>query len=414
MQELSIKTNMLWNSVGSLIYSGCQWLLTVLVVRLSSDLESAGVLAVAMAVSNVFVPVALYRIRSYQVSDIHEETSSGEYVALRLVTIALGLAITSAYALVSCDFGSFPVIFLYLLYRAGEVFIDVLHGIDQQHYRMDYCGKSLAARGVLSVASFSLALARTDRLVLAVGAMVVATYPVIIFDALCAHRLSSVKPVFSGDKIVRLLVICLPAVIGNAACNLAVTFSRQYLSMTDGAEMLGIYASICTPIVLIQACASYVYAPLLGVFAGHLDRGDGVAFRRLLFRVTAALFGVFLLGALGFLVLGDWFIQVVFGKDMVQYGYLMYAGILCSAFTACMAFLGDLLVTMRDMRDNLVGNLVALMVSIPASIICVDWFGMNGVSIAVCIAFLVGIVLMGRSILMRTGGLSTKASVIRD
>lgn len=406
MAQLSLRKNMLWNSLGSLTYSGCQWLLTVLVVRLASDYAAAGVLALAMAVSNVFVPVALYRIRSYQVSDVHEETSSGEYVALRLVTIAIALALTTVYALASCAPSAVPTVLLYLLYRAGEVFIDVLHGIDQQHLRMDYCGASLAARGVLSVASFSLVLPLTGSLALAVLAMVAATWPVAALDARWASRLSSVRPVFSRAVIARLLVTCLPAVVGNAACNLTVTLARQYLAATQGDGALGIYASVCTPVVLVQACAGYVYAPLLGVFAERLDRGDRAGFRSLFLRVVLALLGVFALGALAFALVGEPLLAVVFGAGVAAHGSLMYAGILCSALTACMAFLGDLLVAMREMRANLVGNVVACVVSLPLTVLLVDRFGMNGVSLSVSAAFVVGSALMTGRVLsyLRAGG----------
>ena len=98
MEGLSIKQNMLWNSVGSLTYSGCQWLVTVLVVRLAPSLDAAGTLALAMAVSNIFSPIALYKVRAYQVSDVHERTSSGEYVGFRFVTIGLAFALVMLYA----------------------------------------------------------------------------------------------------------------------------------------------------------------------------------------------------------------------------------------------------------------------------------------------------------------------------
>lgn len=107
MKQLSLKANMLWNSFGSLFYSGCQWLVTVMVVRLSTSYEAAGILAVAMAVSNVFAQIALYRMRSFQVSDIHEEISSGEYVAARFVTIGIGFIITCIYMVLTCSPSAF-------------------------------------------------------------------------------------------------------------------------------------------------------------------------------------------------------------------------------------------------------------------------------------------------------------------
>ena len=394
MKSLSIKRNILWNSAGALTYSGCQWLMTVLVVRLSPSYGAAGVLALAMAVSNIFSPIALYKIRAYQVSDIHEEVSSGEYIGLRFITIALAFAIVIPYAFITCSLSSLPSIILYLFFRAGESFIDVLHGIDQQHFRMDYCGRSLALRGVLFVSSFSIVLALTGILELSILAMILTTYPVIVCDLKNAHQFSSVKPVFSLSIAFRLLRQCLPAVIGMSVCNFVVTFARQFLGMVQGDAALGIYASICTPVVLIQACSHYVYAPLLGVFANYLDKGNIQGFRSLLTKVAGAFALIFGIGALAFLFAGKWFLSFVFGTEIVAYSNVMYAAILSCALTACIAFLSDLMITVRQMVWNLVGNLSACVASLPASVILINQFGMNGASFAISISYLIGSVIM--------------------
>lgn len=394
MNPLSIKRNILWNSAGALTYSGCQWLITVLVVRLSSDYNAAGVLALAMAVSNVFAPIALYKIRAYQVSDVHEETSSGEYIGFRFVTIGLAFAIVVVYSCLTCSPSALLCIVLYLMFRAGDCFIDVLHGIDQQHFRMDYCGKSLATRGILFALAFSLTLAITDRLELAVLAMTVATYPVMIYDFKRAGSLSSVRPIFSINKSLYLIKKCLPAVLGVALCNYVVTFARQYLGTMQGEAALGIYASVCTPIVLIQACSSYVYAPLLGVFATHLDKKDYAGFISLLVRVLSLFAVIFLGGALVFYLIGEWFLEFVFGSDIATYSGLMYPAILSCAFTACIAFLGDLLISMRQMRWNLAGNALSCLISIPLTIFFVGLVGMNGVSFSIALSYCVGVLVM--------------------
>lgn len=54
VKQLSVKQNMLWNTAGSMVYLVCQWLITVFVVRLSDGYDAAGVLALGMAVSNIF------------------------------------------------------------------------------------------------------------------------------------------------------------------------------------------------------------------------------------------------------------------------------------------------------------------------------------------------------------------------
>ena len=83
MEELSIKKNMAWNSIGSMFYLGCQWIITILVVRLSSDYTAAGTLALGMAIANIFNPIGYYKIRTLQVSDLSNAYSSCDYIGFR-------------------------------------------------------------------------------------------------------------------------------------------------------------------------------------------------------------------------------------------------------------------------------------------------------------------------------------------
>ena len=68
---------MLWNSAGSITYLACQWLVTVLIVRLSNGYDAAGLLSLAMSVTGTFGTFANYKMGTYQISDIkHDNTTS--------------------------------------------------------------------------------------------------------------------------------------------------------------------------------------------------------------------------------------------------------------------------------------------------------------------------------------------------
>ena len=42
----------------------------------------------------------------------------------------------------------------FLVFKAVGLLIDILHGADQQHRRMDYIGKSFIAQGLSTLAAF--------------------------------------------------------------------------------------------------------------------------------------------------------------------------------------------------------------------------------------------------------------------
>ena len=403
----SIRSNIIWNTGGSLVFLGCQWLMTVLVVRLSSGYDAAGTLAVAIAVSNVFAPIALYKIRSYQVSDIKGEITSSEYVAFRAVTIGIALIIAIVYSLFTCSISNIPVVLAYLVFRIVEVFVDVLHGVDQLHGRMDYCGKSMALRGVLSLVAFAAVLSLTNVLFCAVIAMSITVYPVLLFDWKWAARFDALAPSFSFSKMIHLGKVCLPAVIGMACSHCVTTVARQYLGMVDGDAVLGIYASVCTPVLIVQAGASCVYAPLLGSFADAYLQQDRNRFVHLIRKVILSIVVLSVGACVLFLLFGRWFIGLVFGNDLVPYSYLLFAALICTSLTAFISFLNEICVVIREMKGTLVGTVTSLVLVVPSVAICVRLFDMNGVSIAISLSYFVGILILLHYVLTRLRSVSS-------
>ena len=78
-KTLSIKHNMFWNTVGSLTNLGCQWLITILVVRLSDGYSAAGIYSLAMSIFNMFSQLAQYRMYTVQIADVERKNFSFLY-----------------------------------------------------------------------------------------------------------------------------------------------------------------------------------------------------------------------------------------------------------------------------------------------------------------------------------------------
>ena len=70
-------------------YLACQWLVTVLVVRLSAGYDDAGLLSLAMSVVGIFGTFANYKMGTYQISDIRRENDLAEYLGFRCLTLGL-------------------------------------------------------------------------------------------------------------------------------------------------------------------------------------------------------------------------------------------------------------------------------------------------------------------------------------
>ncbi len=116
-KPISITKNTLFNTIGCLVYQGCMWLITVLVVYISGYTDS-GVLAYAMAIGNVFLSIASFNIRVFQVSDISNAYTPGNYAAFRILTVILAYALILPYIYFTTENASliFPAV-LFLLFK---------------------------------------------------------------------------------------------------------------------------------------------------------------------------------------------------------------------------------------------------------------------------------------------------------
>ncbi|OUO87452.1 polysaccharide biosynthesis protein [Gordonibacter urolithinfaciens] len=394
-EGLSMGKNMAWNSFGSITYLACQWLITILVVRLSSGYEAAGTLSLAMSVYNIFAPLALYRMYTYQVSDVNHENTAGEYFTLRLITSVFALVCCMLYAVATCTPSSLAAILLYALFKIAALLIDVLHGVDQINKRMDYIGKSLILQGVLSLVAFCVTFATTSSLESSLGAMIATTVLVgIFYDVPHSVRFERVKLGISRKKALHLLVYCFPIVIAAVACGAAPSIPRQVLAFMDGESMLGIYASVAAPVAIIQMGASYLYNPLLSVIAEYFAKGEKKKLLSLIGKVALGIAAIGVVCALGFELFGAWVLGLIFGPSIVPYTYLLLPIIASTIISAFVWFLNDLLVALRCFKGSFVGNMVAAAIAIPASYFFVAQWDMNGVSCTSIVAYAAGALIM--------------------
>lgn len=399
-EPLSMKRNMLWNSAGSFTNLLAQWLITVLVVRIASGYDAAGLYSLAVSVYGIFAPVAQYRMYTYQISDTHHENTVGEYFTLRVITNGIALVACFGYALLTCPLSAVPAIMLYGLFKSAALLIDVFHACDQRHYRMDYIGISLAMQGVSSLAIFALAFSLTQNLEITLALMSLALLVIgLVYDMPRSNGFEKLRLGITWRKTRYLLLKCLPIVIGALAMAAAVSAPRQYLFDAMGEATLGVYASVAAPVAIIQTGASYIYYPLIGYFADYYDRGEKRKLIGLLLRVTGGIALVGVACAVLLELFGAPILEMFFANNIGQYAYLLVPMIVSAMITAYVWFLNDLLIAVRDFRGNLIGSIVPLVVALACMVPFVQWWGMNGVSFTAIASYLAAAVSMGTSFL---------------
>ena len=148
------------------------------------------------------------------------------------------------------------------------------------------------------------------------------------------------------------------------------------------------------------------------MFAKHYLNKDAKAFNRLLGMVTGGIIGLFALCLVGFYFAGEPLLDFAFGESILPYVYLLYPALLCVVLTAYVSFVSDVMVTVRDMRGNVIANGIGFVISLPATYFCVAQWDMNGVSYSVSLAYFVAIVVMLGFLFVRMRAVAKEAQAV--
>ena len=388
---LSLKANALWNSVGSVFYLGCQWLTTVFVVLLSSGYDNSGVLAFVMGTGVVFSAIGVYGIRPYQVSDIEARYSNSNYIGFRLITNSIGILICILYTLFISGSASMVVTTaLYLLFKADECFADVLYGIYQSNYRMDYIGVSQIIRGVVSLSAFSLGLICFDDLNIAIVAMTGSCLLVtMLYDLPHASLFGSVVPHISLHAAYSLAKECF---FGMLACTLIgwiSTIARQLYGLMDGDASLGIYAALAAPAVLVQVAANYLYSPFLRDLAKSAKKGR-VFFLKHFFKILCILIGAVITLIAVVAPLGTVALPVVYGDSIADYVWVFPWVLVATGSLGILYYFYNTLIALRLFVVAILMATIGFAVAIALSAVLIPISGMNGINLAIVGGALVG------------------------
>lgn len=370
MEKTSNKTvarNIMWNTIGSLFYLVCQWLISIFVVHFSPNgYDSAGVLSLAMSISTFFSVITMFNVRNYQVADSVGKFSSSQYIFHRILTCAVSFVLCCVFVLANgYDITTSLSIIAYMIVRLIEGFADVLHGAAQKKWRLDIAGKSFIIRGALLIVSFSVSMLLWKNLALSIfimaGAMLVS---LIFYDFIAVKRVDgfSLTPDFKAS--LSLSKICLPMVLYSACVNSVVPFARYLIEAEHGETVLGYYAAASTVAVLVQAFANLIFTPFIGIFEQAYEKDDRRSLAKLFIKLIALLVGVTLLAFGATALLGDFAMSLVFGEEIRPYVYLLYPTIVSSCLTAFVWLMGMLLVVMRDSKTMLIGALCCFALNI--------------------------------------------------
>lgn len=379
-----LRRNVVFNTAGNLLFFGCQYLTSLLVVWLGGY-EDAGYLATAMTVANVALSFACYGMRTYQVSDLEGVYSDRTYLQSRYITLVLALLASAVFALAnSYSALQRAIILVYTGCRLVEAYVDVWHGFLQKDERMDLVGISFGARGLLSIITFAGGLVLCKDLMTTLLVMLAAN----LLYALLADRPQGAKRAQwqkAGSKgVISLLWVCAPLAAYSFLNTAIGSVPKYFCERMLGTVQMGYFNSIFSPVAIIQVGATYLFVPFITTFAKLWNKKDIRGFLKGVAVCAALLFGLFWLGMAGVALLGRWALGILYytRPEILDYTFLLYPLVGATIVTSFSLILCHLLTIMRSMKGLIIGNVCGIAASIAASLAFTGPLGLTGTALA--------------------------------
>lgn len=390
----SDKKLFLWNMIGSSIYALASLILTYMTIRVIGDKEG-GVFAIALTLAQMFIYVAYYEMRNYQVTDAKNKYEFKNYHAVKIVNCFAMMAIVLIYCLIKkYDIYKYVIVVLVCLYRMLDGYADVYEAEFHAKNRLDLAGKSMAFRTLISVGLYFVVLIVSHNLLFAILAAIISgLFGIWMFNIWIFGCVGKICVSFERDKFWGILKDCFPLFLGMFLWTYLLSASRIAVDDVMSSEYQSYYQVLFLPVSVINLLAGFLIRPSLIELTEFHDNGKKKLFWKKIIRMLVLLIGFTLICMLGAYLLGIPVLNILVGCDLSSYRGLFVFLILAGGFNAVAYLLYYVLTIFRNGKSILAGYIVASVVAYFISPLMVRKMELWGAGLSYLISILVLLVL---------------------
>ena len=390
------KKDYIWNSIGSFLQSAISPILLIVITRLNGVGDS-GLFSFAMSLSVVFWAISLWGGRTYQVSDVKKEFSSGDYIVVRFISslivavFSISFCILSGYDLIKTE-----LIMVLVSFKILESIADSMYGVLQIHNKLYIVGISLTMKSVFGFIIFAIVDILTKNIVYgALSIFLVNIVVVIFYDIPWMKHVESVgltkKNIMQAGKIMKKTAEVFVVVFSTM---FSLNIPRYFLDKYHY-DQIGYFGIMAMPITLLTLFISFVLQPNVVNLSELLKKKKIKEFTKIVSKIDFITFTLGILFVISSYLIGVWVLNTVFGIDINNFRIdltIMVIGAVANAFVSIYV---NLLIILRRFKGQFYTLLVTNILAAVLSVYLIDRLAMLGsVLVFMIISFLQAIILL--------------------
>lgn len=355
-------------------------LLTILVSQICGC-DSAGQFSMAFVVASVFQFIALFGVRTFQVSDVSEQDSFAAYQLQRILTCIIMAAMSWVYLTLRHDSELMSSLLISLMsFKLVDSLADVYEGRLQQCDKLYLAGISQAIRcgGACFVFMLVLILFRdvqtaTRALALFAGvSFVIITYPLAKFETPKSRGWEAIE-------LSELFYECFPAFLGQFLFALIDTSPKFIMEAILDYQQQLYFNALYFPAMAIVLVAALVYKPQLMKLSMLWTQSDNTKrFDTQTFIIATSIIGITVLMAFIMWNWGATLNGILYGVSFKHLQLEQLGMVIAGGLSACIDFFFQLLTIIRKQANAFTSYLISFGFVIICSLICITTLRFSG------------------------------------
>ena len=379
----NIKKDYLWNSLGSLLQSAISPVLLIVITRLNG-IDDSGLFSFALSLSVVFWAVSLWGGRTYQVSDVKREFSSGGYVAVRFIA-SLIVAIS---AVVFCVLNGYNatktgLTMILVTFKILESIADSLYGVLQIHHKLYVAGMSLTMKATLGFAAFMAVDIVTKNVIYGTLAiLLVNALIILLYDVLWVRR---VEAITANKKLLKEYTSQAIAIMKHTSAVFVVMFLTmfslnipRYFLDKSHPDQIGYFGIMAMPITLLGLFISFIIQPNVVNLSELLVKRKLKEFAQVVSKMNHITFGMGVLSVVLSYLIGVWVLNVIFGININNFQLDLTIMVIGAAANAFVSIYVNLLIIMRRFKGQFYTLLLTDILAVVVSMCLIERLAMLG------------------------------------
>lgn len=369
--------NISWTFTANLIVSLIKWLIIVIIARLLT-LEDIGAYSLAFAIGAPITLFANMKLRSLYISE--EKNSFSDYINARNL-----LSIFSFIVLLIIAIFIYPQYF-YIILLVGAMKIldlqsDMYYSLPHKEEDMDYIGKLMVVKHLITFIGFFIVLLFTRNLILSLFIQIILQLIYLLFvekKNILANYLSA-KLNFNFKNIKKVILLGLPLGFVQMLFSFNTFYPRYLLEFFESAKILGYFSAISYILIIGNLMINAVSQSFLPLLTKKLKHKNYNSFKKILY-INLSIFSL----SLGLIIIvisfffGELALELIYGKEYGSYADILLLMSISLAINLISRNFDTALLAMRYISIQPKITIIILIINIFLTYYLIENYGIYG------------------------------------